>query len=198
MDSNNNLSDLTKLAYQFGPFFFALLFVLGISRWAYKKYDTAKEQDKKKTNKLVYISTMSFGIFLVILSVIWWWKYQPTLFVFKGEIKNLKEYERICSNNLFLKSNWSGRLTQDIGQLHDDEFIIIQDKPFKDKQPFEIRFVKGTTELQNFIITYSPEDSPCQYEILFDTIKGKTNICYSKTIGIYYRVKNMIAINYWW
>ncbi len=43
------IAQLTNLAFQFGPFLFALLFSLVITRWAYKIY---KEANQRKDPRL--------------------------------------------------------------------------------------------------------------------------------------------------
>jgi hypothetical protein len=165
----------TEIAYQFGPFFFALLFIFVVSRWAYKIYHAQhKSTDKEKeTYRWIFISTTVFGMILVMLSVMWWWNYRPTVYIFRGKVKNLKEYERVISDNLFLKPVWSGKY-ENVPQKHTEEFAVIQETPFSPGQSFEMQFLKGPNDQNpnNFTITYESGNTSPQYEIVWDTSKN--------------------------
>ena len=162
----------TEMAYQFGPFFFALLFTLVISRWAYKIYHVQhKSTDKEKeTYRWIFISTTGFGMILVIISVIWWWNYRPTTYIFRGEVKDLQEYERITSKNLYFKSIWDAKLGENIPQSHSEEFVVIQDRPFSKNQKFDIRFQKGPEDKnpKSLAIKYCPGDKTPGYKIVWE------------------------------
>ena len=169
---NANYLKFTEMAYQFGPFFFALLFTLVISRWAYKIYHVQhKTTDKEKeTYRWIFISTTAFGMLLVIVSVIWWWNYRPTTYIFRGEVKDLQEYEKITSKNLYFKSLWDPKLGENIPQSHSEEFVVIQDKPFSKNQKFDIRFQKGPEDKnpKSLTIKYYPGDKTPGYKIVWD------------------------------
>ena len=60
-----HLSKLTNLAFQFGPFLFALLFSLIITRWAHKIYREANQRkapdEERETYRFYFIGTAIFG-----------------------------------------------------------------------------------------------------------------------------------------
>ncbi|MGD0339957.1 MAG: hypothetical protein ABSB78_14345 [Bacteroidota bacterium] len=170
--NTEDITALTKIAYQFGPFFFALLFTLVISRWTYKIYHKQQKSTTKEKNtyRWVFISTTFFGMLLVIVSVIWWWNYRPTTYVFRGEVKKLKDYERVVSGNLYFRSRWTGKLGENIPQFHDEEFAVIQETPFSQNQPFDMLFSKEPDDPnpKSFTIKYLPGDKLPRYEIVWN------------------------------
>lgn len=168
--NTSNLTALTELAFQFGPFFFALLFTLVISRWSYKIYHAQGKSSTRETDtyRWVFISTTAFGMILVIVSVIWWWNYRPTTFVFRGEIKNLKEYERVVSSSLYFKSKWTGVIEEGVPQYHDEEFAVIQDVPFSLNQQFDMMFSKRDGSPQKITVGYDRISKMPQFEIVWD------------------------------
>lgn len=164
------IATFTELAFQFGPFFFALLFTLVISRWTYKIYHAqGKASNREKdTYRWVFISTTAFGMVLVVISVVWWWNYRPTTYVFRGEIKNLTEYERLMSSNLYFKSKWMGKIEEGIPQFHDEEFAVIQEAPFSQGQEFDMLFSKRDGSPQRVTVNYDAVNKMPQFKIVWD------------------------------
>src|SRR2546427_6959282 len=77
------LKQLVELAFQYGPFLFALLFTIYVSRWTYGNWNRAivrKEPsatpEEKATLQWTFICTAVFGAVLVAFSVAWWAKYR--------------------------------------------------------------------------------------------------------------------------
>ena len=177
---SDDIITLTETAFKFGPFLFALLFTLWISRWTYKIYHAQKESTSKEKNtyRWIFVGTTIFGMLLVIVSVIWWWNYGHTsnTYVFRAELKNLKDYERVESHNLYFRSRWTGQIGEDIPQFHDEEFAIIQETPFHSDQKFYIKFSKRPDDRnpQTFIIKY--EDNIPSYEIVWDESTSKSHL----------------------
>ncbi len=76
--NSDALTKLVELAFQYGPFFFSVWFLVGITRWAYKKYHVATP-DEKPTLKAIFLVSFCVGTMLVIVSVIWWFIYRSGL-----------------------------------------------------------------------------------------------------------------------
>jgi len=177
-----NISQLTKLSYQYGPFLFALLFNLVISRWGYKIYNRAiQRKDPKateqelKTYRGYFLGTAIFGVILVIISIIWWFITQTSVHVFTGKIVSLKEYEKVTSSTLFFRPVFVAKLEENIPQIRDENFLFIQNKPFTTEQKFKIYYNKGEGRLEEFSINYVPEIIP-EYCIEWDEDSGKNII----------------------
>jgi hypothetical protein len=161
---------LLKFAYQYGPFFFAVWIYGFIVRWAYKIYNGATDPEKRKTYRINFVATNAFGIILVILSIIWWWRHQPT-YVFTGQISELKEYESIWSDRLYFKEvRW--KKIPDIPQMRDEDFVIIQEKPFADTDEFKIQFSKGEKHSEILSIKYTSGEP--KFRVEFDDKSGKS------------------------
>ncbi|MFQ5825530.1 MAG: hypothetical protein ACE5JB_15940 [bacterium] len=159
-----NILHLTNLAFRFGPFLFALLFTLYVSRWGYKNYNKANlrtnppaSENEINTLRLYFLGTATFGLILVIVSIIWWFNYQVSFHVFKGKIVSLKEYEKIASNDLYFKPIIITKLEKGLPQIRDEHFIFIQNKPFENNQRFKIYYSKGQGKVEEFIINYNSQ-----------------------------------------
>jgi hypothetical protein len=99
-------SNLSGIALQYGPFFFALLFVLGVTRWAYGAFreNNAANASPRAFNtvRLVFLCSFFFGLVLVAVSVTWWLRSRPVIYVFRGEIVDLRDYEKLASDRTVL------------------------------------------------------------------------------------------------
>ncbi|HZR22366.1 MAG TPA: hypothetical protein VFA59_02190, partial [Vicinamibacterales bacterium] len=62
---------LVDVAYQYGPFLFAMLFLVGITIWAQKKHDEICHQSPPANPKdislyrQIYVASFAFGLCLV-------------------------------------------------------------------------------------------------------------------------------------
>ncbi|MBD3338467.1 MAG: hypothetical protein GF353_05130 [Candidatus Lokiarchaeota archaeon] len=174
-----NISYLTSLAFRFGPFLFALLFTLFVSRWAYNNYNKANlrtnppaSDSEINTLRSYFLGAAVVSVILVGLSVKFWFDYQSSFHVFKGTITNLKEYEKITSNDLYLKATMIRPLEKGLPQIRDEHFICIQNKPFENDQRFKIYYSKGQGRVEEFIINYSSYPI-VEYCVEWDEISGK-------------------------
>lgn len=176
---NLGFCELISLAYQYGPFLFALLFSVGITRWGHGIYRQAcarknppASEKEKETYRIYFISMAAFGSLLVVISIAWWFLYQPENHVFYGEIKGLKDYEGITSDSLFFKPVYLRQLERAAPQLRNEEFVIVRDKPFSAGETFEVLFSKGQGSQQQFSIPFTRESHP-KYEIVWDDDDGE-------------------------
>src|SRR5260370_21105005 len=99
--ASEDYSNLSGLALQYGPFFFALLFVLGVTRWAYgafKENNAANTSPKAfNTMRLVFLCSFFFGLVLVVVSVSCWLRSRPAIYVFRDEIVDPRHYDKQAS-----------------------------------------------------------------------------------------------------
>ena len=107
--TNPDIQQLTEGAFKYGPFFFSILFIIFLTRWAYRKYDSAVQhvppldQRDKAINRAMFLTTFLFGLFLVVVSIVWWWWFKPGVYFFRGNIRNLQPQEEIASDSYYLK-----------------------------------------------------------------------------------------------
>ena len=130
------LDSLTNLAYQFGPFFFALLFTLFITRTARNWYsaqrgDSAAALEEKRTFKRYFQLSQYFGMFLVLVAVGWWfvssWDQRHA---FEGIVVSLNSKQKLdafASDESFLYRMVPH--SEGIG-LSDYRFVIVSSHPF--------------------------------------------------------------------
>ncbi|MEE9555041.1 MAG: hypothetical protein V3W18_12155 [candidate division Zixibacteria bacterium] len=182
----SDFENWTKLAYQFGPFMFALLFCLIITRWGYKIYQRANlrtppaSDREKNTYRIYFISTAAFGFLLVITSVVWWVFNQPSVYIFKGEIAGLREYEKIVSNELYLRRvevEIPGETTENNLRISNEYFVYVQEKPITDGQVFTLYYRKENGRHELFNINYRGDEA-AKYEIQWDEDSGKNVLKY--------------------
>ncbi len=160
----DNISYLTNLAFRFGPFLFALLFTLYISRWGYNNYNKANlrinplaSDIEKNTLRIYFLGTAIFGMILVVVSIVWWFNFQLNIHVFEGKIVALNEYEKVTSNELYFKPVLLSKIEQNLPQYREENFIVVQNKPFDDNQEFIIFYSKGEGKIEEFKIRYNSQ-----------------------------------------
>ena len=127
-----DLGALTLLAYQYAPFFFAVLFFIFITKHAYHAYNTAPPE-QSQTYRRLFIAANIVGLLLVIATSIWWFMNPPSrIFTFKGKISGLQEYQEVASDKLYFQhyipfhSSRSAPLNP-----YEAHFLIVQDEPLE-------------------------------------------------------------------
>ena len=176
----DELRILTDLAYQYGPFLFALIFNLIITRWGHRIYTTAcsrreppASEREKDTYRLYFLGMASFGMLLVVASILWWVvEKQPEQYIFEGSIKGLKQYEQIASNDMFFKPVYLKQIQEDAPQLRNEKFLVVQDHPFQRGDSFEVMFSKGPNTLEVFDLPYYAVKE-AKYRITWDESQQK-------------------------
>ncbi len=140
---------IVRLAEQFGPFLFAILFLLVITRTAHsyyqecntRKHPAASEQEKK-TYRTYFICSMWSGIVVMALSIGWWVYAQSRgTNTYQVAIVDLKDDETVLADYFYRKvprPTISGAAT-----IHDDYFLIVQDQPFQIGEKLKFDFFKA-------------------------------------------------------
>jgi hypothetical protein len=170
--ASEDYSNLSGLALQYGPFFFALLFVLGVTRWAYgafKENNAANTSPKAfNTMRLVFLCSFFFGLVLVVVSVSWWLRSRPAIYVFRGEIVDLRDYEKLASatDKLYLRREPKDPI-DDIA-LRNEHFLVVQDSPLRKGDSFDVEFSKNSSARNTFHIDYDPADSYPKFGVDWD------------------------------
>ena len=131
-----NLSKLSETAIQYGPFFFAVLFVLGVTRWSYgvfketnAKKNPAATPQQLSTARLVFLGTFFFGLALVGVSVVWWLGFRPKIYAFQGQIIDLHDYEILASASDKLYFRAEPKESIDGIPLRNEHFLVVQGSP---------------------------------------------------------------------
>ncbi|HXP82476.1 MAG TPA: hypothetical protein VN976_21440 [Verrucomicrobiae bacterium] len=173
---NPDIQQLSEGAFKYGPFFFSILFVIFLTRWAYKKYDAAVkhapplDQKDQNINRTMFLTTFLFGIMLVVVSIVWWWWFKPSEYFFRGEIQNLQPQEDIASDVYYLKREDRSHIANEDPSdlLRNEHFVIFQTRPFRKGQVFELDFAKNHERRTQLWITYDPGEEEPIYQVVYD------------------------------
>lgn len=169
-------STFARLASQYGPFFFSILFCVVLTRWGYSIYNNAnKRKDPPAhpkeidTYRFYFMSTVVFGFILVIISVVWYFMQQNIIHVFEGKICYLGEEHEFVSSDLFFKRKLVGSFGEtDPIKYYDWEFFSKQSKPFDENKSFILIHSKtGGRTVEEAEIKYSPSQD-LKYKLEFD------------------------------
>jgi hypothetical protein len=142
---------ITRLAEQFGPFLFAILFILVVTRTArgyYVSCMTRKEpppsKEEQKTYRLYFLCSVWVGIVVMALSIGWWVYAQAKgNHVYQVAVVDLGPDELVLSDYYFKTSQRPSIPGANSG--HDTYFLIVQDQPFKVGETFEFDYFKLPT-----------------------------------------------------
>ncbi|MFZ3353913.1 MAG: hypothetical protein WA268_23930 [Xanthobacteraceae bacterium] len=144
------LETITRLAAQYGPFLFAMLFIFVVTRTAhnyYRESNTRQPQaseEEKRTYRSYFVTSVWVGISLALLSIGWWIYVQmegPS--VYQIAIVGLHSDESILSqyfSKIVPRPTIAGA-----NPLADEYFIVAQDRPFRMGDKFEFYYFKTLT-----------------------------------------------------
>jgi len=179
---DQNIQQLADAAFKYGPFFFSILFVIFLTRWAYKKYDAAVahvptlDQRDKDINRTMFLTTFFFGIVLVVVSIVWWWWFKPGVYFFRVEIRNLQPEDELAADLYYLRREVRAVMSPEEDLLRNEHFVILQTHPFKTGQQFELDYAKNHQRRMQLWISYDPSDEEPIYEISYDQSTQLTTI----------------------
>jgi hypothetical protein len=174
---------LASLAYQFGPFFFTILFVLVITRSAKKWYsdvDARKNPDEKLAYEKYFRASWVFGMFLCLISVSWWIRSQwEGHHAFAGTIVALnpnQSLSSISSNQNFYSRLWAHQ-DSPVDALRDYWFVVISDHPVHRGEVFRLNYwdVAGPGEVGKLpppptatidVEVTDPDQFPQKYQLI--------------------------------
>jgi len=162
--SVNDVTTLVGLAEQFGPFLFAILFILVVTRTAHQWYREAVSRTPHanpaeiRTLRFYFILSVYCGIGATILSVGWWFYAQTRgMYYYQFSISELANEDEI--NSQYFSKLAPMPALAGAPQLHDEYFLVGQPEPFSKGQKFIIQYYRlpqGTGANTGTVIT--PED----------------------------------------
>ena len=141
------IETFTRLAQQYGPFLFAMLFIFVVTRTAHKYYlesntrQPPASEEEKNTYRSYFRNSVWVGIALTLLSIGWWIYAQmqgPS--VYQIAIIGLQPDEAVLSQYYFKtvpRPTIAGAVAP-----HDDYFIVAQDVPIKIGDTFDFYYFK--------------------------------------------------------
>jgi hypothetical protein len=142
---------LTRLAQQYGPFLFALLFILVVTRTAHEYYQECNtrtqpraSESEKKTYRSYFISSVWVGIALMLISIGWWIYAQmqgPS--IYQIAIVGLRPEESVLSD--YYSKTISRPSIPGAMALHDTYFIVAREGPIAIGDEFNLYYFKAAT-----------------------------------------------------
>jgi hypothetical protein len=135
--SVNTVETLTRLAEQFGPFLFAILFILVVTRTAHGYYRDCmtrtappSTEQEQKTYRSYFLCSVWVGIVVMGLSIGWWFYVQARgNNVYQIAILDLGADEQILSN--YFAKNAPHPTMAGLEPIHDAYFLVVRDHPFE-------------------------------------------------------------------
>jgi len=147
----STVETVTRLAEQFGPFLFAILFILVVTRTAHSYYrDCATRKDpppshqELKTYRLYFLCSIWVGIAVMGLSIGWWiYAQSKENHVYQVAVVDLKPDEDVLADYFFKKVDHPA--IPGARPAHDRYFLIVQDEPFRIGDRFRFDYFKLST-----------------------------------------------------
>ncbi|HEY1474323.1 MAG TPA: hypothetical protein VGF53_09600 [Pseudolabrys sp.] len=144
---------LTNLAQEFGPYLFAILFIVFVPRIAHGYYTacatrTAPPPGKQELNvyRLYFVSSVGVGIVVMGLSISWWfYQHAKTKFIYQISINDLSSYERVASE-YYYRDNPHQSILPGVAATHDALFLIVRNEPFSIGQTLSFQYVMQTPD----------------------------------------------------
>ncbi len=166
MSDKIDIATSVKTAFEYGPFYFAVLLLLTVSTLSGRAYrKISKNQgasaDERRAHRNFFVASYALGLFLVAVSVIWWLAYRPKLYAYNVVIRDLRDYETLISDrNVYFQAEITTLIDDDGSQLRKEHILAIQDKPFEPGQRFKVELAKDHKKRGNSEIEYTTEKDP--------------------------------------
>lgn len=134
---------LAAIGFEYGPFFFAILFILVIPKSAGKLYSSAKaSSDDKFTYRNYFYASWAFGMVLVVAAVLWWMRAQLiTHYAFTGAIVSLAPNQSmapVADDQNVLYRRWPHTDPRD--KMSDFLFVFLLDHPLYQTETFRFNY----------------------------------------------------------
>ena len=98
--------------------------------------------------------------------------YPPSTYFFQGEIRNLRDYEKITSRSLYFRTVLIPRPDPESPQIREEHFIVFQEKPFTERDQFEIFYREGEQDPEILSIKHTTSVYPI-FKVEWDSHLGK-------------------------
>jgi hypothetical protein len=142
------LTTIVRLAEDFGPFLFAILFILVVTRTAHTWYREALVRTTPHANpgeirtlRFYFLLSIYCGVFAMVLSIGWWiYNQSRGQYIYQAAIIDLGEDEETGSdyfNKMIIRP-----LVQGAKPIHDTYFLFVQTTPFVIGDKFTIEYYK--------------------------------------------------------
>ena len=144
----STIESTTRLAEQFGPFLFAILFILVVTRTAHGYYvqcmtrtQPPPSEQEQRTYRQYFLLSVWAGIAAMGLSI-GWWLYAQTRGnnVYQIAIVDLKADEKVLSG--YYVRDTPRPTMGEVAAMHDTFFLIVQEHPFRPGERLAFQYFK--------------------------------------------------------
>ena len=153
---------MVQLAEQFGPFLFAVLFILVITRTAHRYYREAitrteppASPEERRTYRFYFLCSIWAGLAVMSLAIGWWlyanWRGNN---FYQVAILNLRENEGISTN--YFTKKVSRPVIVGGTPVHDVYLLIVRDRPFQVGEKFSVSYYKLTSTPESGLVGVDP------------------------------------------
>jgi hypothetical protein len=144
----STVETLARLAQQFGPFLFAILFIVFVTRTAHGYYresatrtNPGASAEEKRAYRFYFICSIWAGLAVMMLAIGWWfyvnWRGNN---VYQVAILNLQDDE-VISADYFTKKVQRPPVVGG-SPIHDEYLLIVRDEPFEIGEKFAFSYYK--------------------------------------------------------
>lgn len=174
------VEEFTKLAMTYGPFFFAVFIFVWASRTFRKRYNQAvrdhpDNQEFVRHAKRQDSIVLYLGISIVIVCIVWWFFASNELHVIAGKFEDIKDYEQITSESIYLKSEPLKKIADNLPQLRNEYFLAVVDPQAGEDAIFSIRYSKGPKHEVRLPLDCTEGKSNC-FKIIYDPQERKNRL----------------------
>lgn len=129
--------NMVRVADRYGPFMFAILFTLVISRIAYGYYNAANTRtnprptkEEVRTYRFYFLCNLWCGVLLVFVSIGWWFVHETRrTHIYQFAIVALNEGDDIYSE-YFYRIAPRPQINNGV-RVHDRYFLVVRSDPFR-------------------------------------------------------------------
>jgi hypothetical protein len=167
---NGSIERYATIAFEQGPFFFSVLFMLvivGMAHRCYRKVNLRSNpeasSEEKRCYQIYFVSSFVAGLLLVFISVGWWMYTNVAKHTLRGAIVGLGIKQKLIpvNDDLYMRE-----ITRNIKgiKLVDQHFVIVRDSPFNTGQKIEFAFFPNDAFLdvpkpETLYVVYSGKDN---------------------------------------
>ena len=167
------LTSVVQLAERFGPFLFAILFIVFVTRVAHSYYNEANTRkdppagdQERETYRFYFLCSVWCGVAVMVLSIGWWFYTQSQgSHTYQITVKALSEDEMVYADDYFSRSAPHPPIPGVLGS-HDEHFLVARQEPFTVGERFNLLFYKkpeavggvaGSIKPKELFVTYQGE-----------------------------------------
>lgn len=139
---------LVRLGEEFGPFLFAILFIVFVTRTAHSFYqecttrqNPVASEDEKRTYRFYFVCSVWCGIAVMTISIGWWiYGKVKGPHVYQVAIVNIQDNERLIAD--YFNKQVTRPAVPGAPVVHDYYFLLVKTEPFRVGEKFAFDYYR--------------------------------------------------------